>query len=165
MDPTTRLGPIVNKAQYEKVMGYIELARSEGRVLSGGGRPEGLDSGYYFEPTIIVDAAPDARVCQEEIFGPVAVVVPFDSVDEGLAIANGTAYGLAGYIWTESQTTAHHVAARLHTGMIWVNCFFERDLRQPFGGVKQSGLGREGGQYSREFFTETRFVAFPLSPR
>ncbi len=165
LDPATKLGPIVNKAQYGKVTGYIELARKEGRVLSGGGRPAGLDTGYFVEPTVIVDAPPSARVCQEEIFGPVAVVMPFDTVDEGLAIANGSDYGLAGYIWSESQTTTHYAAARLHTGMIWVNCFFERDLRQPFGGVKQSGLGREGGQHSREFFTETRFVAFPTTPR
>ncbi|HQY14942.1 MAG: aldehyde dehydrogenase [Ilumatobacteraceae bacterium] len=165
MEASTRLGPVVSKAQYDKVMGYIELARTEGRVLSGGTRPPGMDTGYFVEPTIIVDAAPSARVCQEEIFGPVAVVVPFDSVEEGLAIANDSEYGLAGYIWTESQTTAHYVAARLQTGMIWVNCFFERDLRQPFGGVKHSGLGREGGGYSREFFTETRFVAFPTTPR
>ncbi len=165
MEASTRLGPVVSKAQYDKVMGYIELARTEGRVLSGGTRPPGMDTGYFVEPTIIVDAAPSARVCQEEIFGPVAVVVPFDSVEEGLAIANDSEYGLAGYIWTESQTTAHYVAARLQTGMIWVNCFFERDLRQPFGGVKHSGLGREGGGYSREFFTETRFVAFPTIPR
>ncbi|HNJ96657.1 MAG TPA: aldehyde dehydrogenase [Ilumatobacteraceae bacterium] len=165
LDNATKIGPIVNKAQYDKVMGYIEIARQEGRVVAGGKRPDGMDTGYYVEPTIIVDAPPSARVCQEEIFGPVAVVVPFDTIEEGLAIANDSDYGLAGYIWTESQTTAHHVAARLHTGMIWVNCFFERDLRQPFGGVKQSGLGREGGQYSREFFTETRFVAFPTVAR
>ena len=165
MDASTRIGPIVSKAQYDKVTGYIELARSEGRVLSGGGRPAGLDTGYFVEPTIIVDAPPTARVCQEEIFGPVAVVVPFDTVDDALAIANDSDYGLAGYIWTESQTTAHYAAARMQTGMIWVNCFFERDLRQPFGGVKQSGLGREGGGYSREFFTETRFVAFPTIAR
>ena len=165
LDPATKAGPIVSRAQYDKVMGYVELARSEGRVLSGGVRPEGLERGYYLEPTVIVDADPRARVCQEEIFGPVAVVLPFDTVDEALEIANGTDYGLAGYVWTESQTTAHYVAARMHTGMIWVNCFFERDLRQPFGGVKQSGMGREGGAYSREFFTETRFVAFPTTPR
>ncbi len=164
-DPATRLGPIVNKAQYDKVTGYIDVARSEGRVLHGGGRPAGRDTGYFVEPTIIVDVEPTARVCQEEIFGPVAVVMPFDTAEEALAIANGTDYGLAGYIWSESQRTVHDVAARLHTGMIWANCFFERDLRQPFGGVKQSGMGREGGGHSREFFTETRFVAFPTTPR
>ena len=164
-DPSTRLGPLVSKGQYDRVTGYLDLARSEGRILSGGGRPAGLSSGYFVEPTIIVDAEPSARICQEEIFGPVAVVLPFDDIDNGLAIANNTTYGLAGYIWTESQTTAHHVAMRLNTGMIWVNDGFDRDLRQPFGGMKQSGVGREGGGHSREFFTESRFVSFPLTPR
>ena len=93
------------------------------------------------------------------------MIIPFDDADDGLAIANDSDYGLAGYIWTESQTTAHYVARRLQTGMIWINDGFDRDLRQPFGGIKQSGLGREGGGHSREFFTESRFVSFPLTPR
>ncbi|MEP7045332.1 MAG: aldehyde dehydrogenase [Ilumatobacteraceae bacterium] len=164
-DPSTRLGPLVSKAQYERVTGYLDLARTEGRIHTGGGRPEALENGFYVEPTIIVEAPPSARVCQEEIFGPVAVVLPFDEVDDGLAIANNTTYGLAGYIWTESQTTAHYTAMRLKTGMIWINDGFDRDLRQPFGGMKQSGMGREGGAHSREFFTESRFVSFPLRPR
>lgn len=163
--PGTRLGPVVSKAQYDRVMGYLDIARTEGRIVVGGGRPADQPVGYFVEPTVIVDVAPSARVCQEEIFGPVAVVVPFDSVDDGLAIANDSDYGLAGYIWTESQTTAHYVARRLQTGMIWINDGFDRDLRQPFGGVKQSGLGREGGGHSREFFTESRFASFPLQPR
>lgn len=163
--PTTRLGPVVSKAQYDRVMGYLDVARTEGRIVAGGGRPDGFDRGYFIEPTVIVDAAPGARVCQEEIFGPVAVIIPFEDADEGLKIANDSTYGLAGYIWTESQTTAHYVAMRLQTGMIWINDGFDRDLRQPFGGLKQSGVGREGGGHSREFFTESRFVAFPLTPR
>jgi acyl-CoA reductase-like NAD-dependent aldehyde dehydrogenase len=164
-DPATRLGPLVSKGQYERVMNYLDIARREGRVLFGGGRPAGLDTGFYVAPTAIVDIDPDARICQEEIFGPVAVVMPFDDADDALAIANASSYGLAGYIWTESQTTAHYVSHRLQTGMIWINDGFDRDLRQPFGGIKQSGLGREGGGRSREFFTETRFVSFPLTPR
>ena len=112
------------------------------RILFGGGRPAGVDTGYYVAPTAIVDVASDARVCQEEIFGPVAVIIPFEDRDEALAIANDSIYGLAGYIWTESQTTAHYVSHRLQTGMIWINDGFDRDLRQPFGGVKQSGTGR-----------------------
>ncbi len=164
-DPTTRLGPLVSKGQYERVMNYLDIAGREGRVLFGGGRPDGVDTGYYVAPTAIVDVASDARVCQEEIFGPVAVIIPFEDRDEALAIANDSIYGLAGYIWTESQTTAHYVSHRLQTGMIWINDGFDRDLRQPFGGVKQSGAGREGGGRSREFFTETRFVSFPLTPR
>ena len=110
-------------------------------------------------------ANPSARVCQEEIFGPVATIIPFSDKDEALAIANDSSYGLAGYIWTGSQDTAHYMSHRLQTGMIWINSGFDRDLRQPFGGMKNSGLGREGGGLSREFFTETRFVSFPLTPR
>jgi aminomuconate-semialdehyde/2-hydroxymuconate-6-semialdehyde dehydrogenase len=164
-DRTTRLGPLVHKRQYDRVMGYLDTAREEGRILFGGGRPEGLDSGYFVAPTAIVDVDNSARVCQEEIFGPVAVIMPFDDADHALEIANDSSYGLAGYIWTESQTTAHYVNHRLRTAMIWINAGFDRDLRQPFGGLKQSGLGREGGNFSREFYTETRFTSFPLTPR
>ena len=165
MQRGTRLGPLVSKPQYERVMGYLDLAREEGRVLFGGSRPGGFDKGYFVEPTAIVDVQPDARVCQEEIFGPVATVTPFADVDEAIAIANNSDYGLAGYIWTGSQDTAHYVSHRLQTGMIWINSGFNRDLRQPFGGMKISGLGREGGDLSREFYTETRFASFPLVPR
>jgi len=165
LDRKTRIGPLVSKSQYERVMSYLDLARNEGRILFGGGRPAGLDRGYFVEPTAIVDANPSARVCQEEIFGPVATIIPFSDKDEALAIANDSFYGLAGYIWTGSQDTAHYMSHRLQTGMIWINSGFDRDLRQPFGGMKNSGLGREGGGLSREFFTETRFVSFPLTPR
>jgi aminomuconate-semialdehyde/2-hydroxymuconate-6-semialdehyde dehydrogenase len=162
---TTRLGPLVSRSQYERVTGYLDLAREEGKILFGGGRPAGLDKGYFVEPTAIVDADPNARICQEEIFGPVATIIPFADRDEAIAIANNTGYGLAGYIWTGSQDTAHYVSHRLQTGMIWINSGFDRDLRQPFGGMKNSGLGREGGGMSREFFTETRFASFPITPR
>ncbi len=161
----TRLGPLVSKGQYERVMSYLDLAREEGRILFGGERPDGFEKGFYVQPTAIVDVSPRARVCQEEIFGPVATILPFEDADEAIAIANGTTYGLAGYIWTGSQDTAHYVSHRLQTGMIWINSGFDRDLRQPFGGMKASGLGREGGGLSREFYTETRFASFPLTPR
>ena len=164
-DRSTRLGPLVSKGQYERVTGYLDIARKEGRILFGGGRPAGLDKGYFVQPTVIVDVDNSARVCQEEIFGPVAVVMPFDDADHALQIANDSTYGLAGYIWTESQTTAHYMSHRLAAAMIWVNAGFDRDLRQPFGGLKNSGLGREGGNLSREFYTETRFTSFPLTPR
>ena len=164
-DRSTRLGPLVSKGQYDRVMGYLDLARQEGRILFGGQRPSELPKGFYIQPTAIVEASPNARVCQEEIFGPVATILPFDDMDEAIAIANGTDYGLAGYIWTGSQDTAHYVSHRMQTGMIWINSGFDRDLRQPFGGMKQSGLGREGGGLSKEFFTETRFASFPLQPR
>ncbi len=165
MDRGTRLGPLVSKGQYDRVMSYLDLARQEGRILFGGRRPEGLAKGYFVEPTAVVDVDPAARVCQEEIFGPVATILPFDDVDQAIGIANDSSYGLAGYIWTRSQVTAHYVSHRLQTGMIWINSGFDRDLRQPFGGLKQSGLGREGGGLSREFFTNTRFASFPLTPR
>lgn len=161
----TRLGPLVSQGQYDRVMGYLEIARQEGRILFGGKRPGNLDKGYFIEPTAIVDVDADARVCQEEIFGPVATILPFEDRDDAIAIANNSTYGLAGYIWTGSQDTAHYVSHRLQTGMIWINSGFDRDLRQPFGGMKSSGLGREGGNLSREFFTETRFASFPLIPR
>ncbi len=164
-DRSTRLGPLVAKRQHERIQGYLDLAREEGRILFGGGRPAGLDRGYFVEPTCIVDAGNSARICQEEIFGPVAVVMPFDDADDALRIANDSSYGLAGYIWTDSQSTGHYVSQRLQTAMIWINAGFDRDLRQPFGGLKDSGLGREGGQYSREFYTDTRFTSFPLVPR
>ncbi|MDE0063367.1 MAG: aldehyde dehydrogenase [Gammaproteobacteria bacterium] len=165
MDRRTRLGPLVSQAQYERVMGYLDLAGEEGRILFGGGRPDGIDRGWFVEPTAIVDVDPGARICQEEIFGPVATIIPFSDPDEAIAIANNSDYGLAGYIWTGSQDTAHYVSHRLQTGMIWINSGFDRDLRQPFGGMKISGLGREGGELSREFYTETRFASFPLTPR
>lgn len=161
----TRLGPLVSRTQYDRVVGYLDLARQEGKVLFGGNRPAGLDKGFFIEPTAIVDADPNSRICQEEIFGPVATIIPFTDRDEAIAIANNSSYGLAGYIWTGSQDTAHYVSHRLQTGMIWINSGFDRDLRQPFGGMKNSGLGREGGGLSREFFTETRFASFPLTSR
>ena len=161
----TRLGPVVSKGQYERVTGYLDIAREEGKILFGGGRPADKDKGFFIEPTAIVEADPNARICQEEIFGPVATILAFEDTDEAIAIANNSSYGLAGYIWTGSQDTAHYVSHRLQTGMIWINSGFDRDLRQPFGGMKNSGLGREGGNLSREFFTETRFASFPLTPR
>jgi len=164
-DRSTRLGPLVAKRQYDRVMSYLDIAREEGRILFGGGRPEGLDKGYFVAPTCIIDTNRSARICQEEIFGPVAVVLPFDDADDALAIANDSTYGLAGYIWTDSQSTAHYVSHRLETALIWINAGFDRDLRQPFGGLKTSGVGREGGGRSREFYTETRFTSFPLVPR
>jgi acyl-CoA reductase-like NAD-dependent aldehyde dehydrogenase len=149
-DRTTRLGPLVHKRQYDRVMSYLDVAKKEGRILFGGGRPPGIDKGYYVAPTAIVDVENSARVCQEEIFGPVAVIMPFDDADDALRIANDSSYGLAGYIWSESQTTAHYVSHRLQTAMIWINAGFERDLRQPFGQV--SGVGPKAAR-SREFYT------------
>ncbi len=145
-DRSTRIGPLVHKRQYDRVMGYLDVAKKEGRVLFGGGRPTGLDKGYFVAPTAIVDVDNSARICREEIFGPVAVVMPFEDADDALRIANDSSYGLAGYIWTESQTTAHYVSHRLQAGMIWINAGFERDLRQPFGGMKRVEQGEKAAR-------------------
>jgi aminomuconate-semialdehyde/2-hydroxymuconate-6-semialdehyde dehydrogenase len=145
----------------DKVLSYIELAEAEGgKRLTGGERLTSGDlaSGNFVSPAIFADLDNSMRVCREEIFGPVATVMPFDEVDEAIAIANDSRYGLAGMVWTKNLDTAHHVARAVKTGNMWVNCFFVRDLRLPFGGYKDSGIGREGGEYSHEFFTESKAV-------
>lgn len=162
MDAATDLGAIVSQAQYDKVLGYLDLARAEGgRILCGGapaqvgGRCTG---GRFIAPTVIEGLPADCRVNQEEIFGPVATLIPFDREDEALAVANGTPYGLAASVWTTNLARAHRVAARLESGIVWINCWLLRDLRTPFGGVKQSGVGREGGTEALRFFTEAKNV-------
>lgn len=165
-DSDARLGPLVSRQQYERVLEYLTIAAEEGEILVGGGRPAGLDRGFFVEPTVVADVSPTARVCQEEIFGPVATLIPFEDLDDAIEIANGTRYGLAAYIWTESQRRAHDTALRVRSAMIWINSMHDRDVRQPFGGIGSSGMGREGvGGRSRDFYTETRFVSFPMTPR
>ena len=161
----TRVGAIVSKPHFEKVLGYIELAKSEGAtVLCGGGalQPEGFEGGYYIAPTILEGLSFDARCNMEEIFGPVITITPFDSVEEVLMMANATEYGLAATVWTQHLTRAHQVAAQLQMGIVWVNCWLLRDLRTPFGGVKSSGVGREGGLEAMRFFTEVKNVCVAL---
>jgi len=161
----TRVGAIVSKPHYEKVLGYIELAKEEGAtVLCGGGalHPEGFEGGYYIAPTILEGLPFDARCNMEEIFGPVITITPFDSVEEVLAMANATEYGLAATVWTQHLTRAHQLAAQLQMGIVWINCWLLRDLRTPFGGVKSSGVGREGGLEAMRFFTEVKNVCVAL---
>lgn len=161
LDASSQIGPLVSREHMEKVLSYVELAQDEGAKLMTGGHRivEGdLAAGNYVAPTIFADADNSMRVCQEEIFGPVEMVMPFDDVDEAIAIANDSRYGLAGMVWTTNLNTAHKVAREVKTGTMWVNCFFVRDLRAPFGGYKDSGMGREGGAYSHEFFTESKAV-------
>lgn len=161
LNPATQVGPLVSPEHMEKVLSYIELAQDEGaKLMTGGHRlTDGdLAQGNYVAPTIFADADNSMRSCQDEIFGPVEMVMPFDDVDEAIAIANESRYGLAGMVWTSNLNTAHKVAREVKTGTMWVNCFFVRDLRAPFGGYKDSGLGREGGDYSYEFFTESKAV-------
>jgi len=160
-DDRTQLGPLISQPQLDRVHGYVELAeRDGGKVLLGGSRstdPE-LAAGFYYLPTVITGLENSSRVAQEEIFGPVELVIPFDDEEEALRLANDSTYGLAGMLFTSNLDRAHRMAARWRAGMVWINCFFERDLRLPFGGERDSGLGREGGQYSREFFTDPRAV-------
>ncbi|MCB0402997.1 MAG: aldehyde dehydrogenase [Flavobacteriales bacterium] len=162
----SNLGAVVSKQHMEKVLSYIELAQQEGgKVLTGGHRVmmEGdLESGYYLAPTIIENLAYDCRTNQEEIFGPVVTIMPFDTTEEVIMMANSTTYGLASTVWTENLTKAHNVAARIHAGIVWVNCWLLRDLRTPFGGVKNSGVGREGGFEALDFFTEPKNVCIKL---
>jgi 5-carboxymethyl-2-hydroxymuconic-semialdehyde dehydrogenase len=162
-DPATEIGALVHPEHYSRVMSYVRLGVREGaRLAAGGRRPSGLPGGNYLAATVFADVTPAMRIFQEEIFGPVVCVTPFDTEEEAIALANGTKYGLAAYIWTSSLSRAHRVAARVESGMTWVNSHNVRDLRTPFGGVKNSGLGREGGQHSIDFYTESRIVHVAL---
>src|SRR5215207_9929629 len=144
-DPATRVGPLVSAAQRQRVEDYITAGRAEGgRVATGGGRPAGLDRGWYVEPTVFADLEPAATLAREEVFGPVLAVLPYDTVDEAVAIANDSEYGLAGTVWTSDEERGLDLARRMQTGAVGVN-FFNLDLGSPFGGVKASGLGRELG--------------------
>lgn len=160
--PDTRQGAIVSKQHMDKILSYIELAREEGgTVLTGGERIflEGeLRDGWYIKPAIIEGLPYDCRTNQEEIFGPVVTIMPFDTEEEVLKYANSTTYGLASSIWTGDLSRAHRMAARIEAGIVWINCWLLRDLRTPFGGVKNSGVGREGGFEAMRFFTEPKNV-------
>jgi aminomuconate-semialdehyde/2-hydroxymuconate-6-semialdehyde dehydrogenase len=160
-DEKTRVGAIVSKPHFDKVLSYIELAKQEGGTILCGGesvKPAGLESGWFIAPTIIEGLNATCRTNTEEIFGPVISLIPFDTEEEVLEMANGTAYGLASTLWTNDLKRAHRMAEALHSGIVWVNCWLLRDLRTPFGGVKQSGVGREGGWEAMRFFTEPKNV-------
>ncbi|HWS71588.1 MAG TPA: aldehyde dehydrogenase family protein, partial [Thermoanaerobaculia bacterium] len=160
-DPSTDVGALISEAHVQKVTGYIELAKQEGgTIVAGGNRID--RKGFFVEPTIITGLGCDCRVLQEEIFGPVVTITPFDSEDEAIAFANSTKYGLSATLWTRDLQRAHRVAAALDSGTVWINCWLLRDLRVPFGGMKESGVGREGGFASLEFFTEAKNVCVKL---
>jgi 5-carboxymethyl-2-hydroxymuconic-semialdehyde dehydrogenase len=162
-DPRTELGPLITEEHYERVVGYIRSAREEGaRVLAGGERPAAHQQGNYLEATVIADVDETMRVFQEEIFGPVLVAMPFDDEAEAIRLANATPYGLAAYVWTNDIRRAHRVAHAIDTGMCWINSQNVRDLRTPFGGVKASGIGREGGDYAFDFYCDIEIVHVAL---
>lgn len=164
MDPTTQVGSMISRAHYEKVTGYIKIGMEEGaKVLAGGlERPEGLaehlKNGNFIRPTVLADVNNNMRVAQEEIFGPVVCLIPFKDEEEGLRLANDVEYGLASYVWTQDISKILRVTRGIEAGMVFVNSQNVRDLRQPFGGVKASGIGREGGEYSFEVFAEVKNV-------
>lgn len=165
LDPSTKFGAVVSEDHMNKVLGHIELAREEGgQILCGGTRlhPEGCEDGFFVAPTVIEGLGPACRTNQEEIFGPVVTLQPFDTEEEALQLANDTKYGLAATVWTTNLQRAHRVAAGIESGIVWVNTWLLRDLRTPFGGVKASGLGREGGFEAFEFFTEPQNVCIKL---
>ena len=165
-DPEAKLGALVSKPHLEKVLSYVALAKEEGgKVLTGGEQVhlEGeYSEGYYMRPTIIEGLSYDCRTNQEEIFGPVVTITPFDTEEEVLMMANSTEYGLAATVWTEGLTRAHRIADHLETGIVWINSWLVRDLRTPFGGAKNSGVGREGGFEALHFFTEPKNVYIQL---
>ncbi len=162
-DPATEIGALVHPEHYARVLGYVDIGVQEGaQLVAGGSRPPALPEGNYLAATVFADVKPSMRIFTEEIFGPVVCVTPFDTEDEAVALANGTRYGLAAYLWTSDLKRAHRVAAAVESGMTWLNSHNVRDLRTPFGGVKASGLGREGGQHSIDFYTESRIVHVAL---
>lgn len=164
--PESDLGAVVSEAHMQKVLEHIRIAREEGaQVLCGGNRimMEGpLKDGWFIAPTVIEGLGPQCRTNQEEIFGPVVTIQPFETETEAIALANATPYGLASVIWTRDVQRSHRVARALQAGIVWVNCWMVRDLRTPFGGVKQSGVGREGGMDALRFFTEAKNVCIKL---
>lgn len=165
-DKDTKLGALVSQQHLDKVQSYLELAKEEGgKILCGGDvlKLDGdLSGGYYMQPAVVEGLTIGCRTNQEEIFGPVVTIEPFDTEEEALELANGTVYGLASTVWTNDLKRASRMAEKIHAGIVWINCWMVRDLRTPFGGVKHSGVGREGGWEALRFFTEPKNVCVKL---
>jgi 5-carboxymethyl-2-hydroxymuconic-semialdehyde dehydrogenase len=160
LDPATEIGPLIHERHLAKVCSYFEIAQRDGAVIAAGGKPhDGPCGGHYVQPTLVTEARADMRVAQEEVFGPFLTVIPFKDEAEAIAIANGVQYGLTGYVWTGDMGRALRVADALEAGMIWLNSENVRHLPTPFGGMKSSGIGRDGGDYSFDFYMETKHVS------
>jgi 5-carboxymethyl-2-hydroxymuconic-semialdehyde dehydrogenase len=158
-DEATELGPLIRPEHHERVLGFLDSALADGaRLLAGGRRPDGLAEGNFLEATVFADVTESMRIFREEVFGPVLVATPFVDEQEAVRLANATDYGLAAYVWTQDVSRAHRVAQAIDSGLVWINSQNVRDLRTPFGGMKASGIGREGGHYSFEFYCELQTV-------
>ncbi|MFT3769441.1 MAG: aldehyde dehydrogenase family protein [Minicystis sp.] len=163
LDPDVKMGPLISAAHRDKVEGYIQIGRAEGaRLACGGKRPAGLDRGFFLEPTIFDDVRPEMRIAREEIFGPVLSVIPFDTEEEAIRIANDTEYGLAAGIWTRDVFRAHRVSREVRAGIVWVNAYHPTYNEMPWGGYKQSGIGRELGLHGIEGYLETKQINIHL---
>lgn len=160
LDPATEIGPLIHERHHAKVCSYFDIARKDGATIAVGGKAhDGPGGGHYVQPTLVIDAKPGMRVAQEEVFGPFLTVIPFKDEADAIAIANDVQYGLTGYVWTSDMSRALRVADALEAGMIWLNSENVRHLPTPFGGMKASGIGRDGGDYSFDFYMETKHVS------
>jgi 5-carboxymethyl-2-hydroxymuconic-semialdehyde dehydrogenase len=163
LDPATEVGPLVHDRHFQKVCSYFDIAKKDGAQVAVGGQAAPIDGkGNYVQPTLFVNARNDMRIAQQEIFGPVLTAISFKNEAEAIRIANDIEYGLAGYVWTNDLSRGHRMAHAIDAGMIWVNSENNRHLPAPFGGMKSSGIGRDGGDYSFEFYMETKNICVAL---
>lgn len=165
MDQATQIGPLAFAAHRDRVLSFIDVATSDGaELLTGGGAAAGFDKGYYIDPIAVLAPSNAAKICQEEVFGPFATFVIFDEIEDAIRIANGSAFGLVAYVWTGSLTHAMKCSRGIRAGTVWINTPMMRELRAPFGGFKESGIGRDGARSSADFFTEMKTTSIPIEP-